>query len=53
VKITGLRYERLKDQLAYEAPLAVERLVRPLDIYPEARAEGSRWLVNAREEVVF
>ena len=43
MKITGLRYVRLKGTLDYDGPLGEERLVRPVDIYPEFRAEPTTW----------
>lgn len=47
MKITGLRYVRVKGTMQYAGPLAEERLVRPVDIYPEFRAEGASWLRSA------
>jgi L-alanine-DL-glutamate epimerase-like enolase superfamily enzyme len=49
VKITTMRYVSVKGQLDYDGVLAVERLVRPLDIYPEFRAEGTRWQVGGQK----
>jgi L-rhamnonate dehydratase len=43
MKITGLRYVRLKGTLDYSGPLGEERLVRPIDIYPEYRAMPTNW----------
>ncbi|MBL7199488.1 MAG: mandelate racemase/muconate lactonizing protein [Anaerolineae bacterium] len=43
MKITGLRYVLVKGTLDYDGPLGEERLVRPIDIYPEFRAEGTTW----------
>ncbi len=43
MKITGVRFERLKGKWNYEGALQEERLVRPVDIYPEFRAEGAGW----------
>jgi len=38
MKITGTRFVRVKGTWAYDGPLGEERLVRPVDIYPEFRA---------------
>jgi len=46
MKITGLRYVLVKGELDYDGVLGVERLVRPVDIYPEFRAEGAAWPAN-------
>lgn len=43
MKITGLRYLLCKGTLNYDGPLGEERLVRPVDIYPEFRAEPATW----------
>jgi L-alanine-DL-glutamate epimerase-like enolase superfamily enzyme len=50
VKITGLRYEVLKGTLEYDGPLGEERLVRPIDIYPEFRALEAGWPVAGQTE---
>ena len=50
MKITGLRYVLLKGKLDYEGPLGEERLVRPVDIYPEFRAMGPGWPANGQTE---
>ena len=41
MKITGLRYVLLRGTLEVDGPLGEERLVRPIDIYPEYRALGT------------
>ncbi|NLS78462.1 MAG: mandelate racemase/muconate lactonizing protein [Chloroflexi bacterium] len=41
MKITGVRFLRVKGQWAYEGPMTEERLIRPTDIYPELRAQGA------------
>ncbi|MCD6519586.1 MAG: mandelate racemase/muconate lactonizing protein [Anaerolineae bacterium] len=43
MKITSLRYVRIRGAFHYDGPLWEERLVRPVDIYPEFRAEGPFW----------
>ena len=50
MKITGLRYVRVKGTLEYDGPLGEERLVRPVDIYPEFRAMGPNWPVRHTEK---
>ncbi len=47
MKITGLRYVLVKGMLDYDGPLGEERLVRPIDIYPEYRARGTFWPLRA------
>jgi len=39
--ITGVRFERVKGTWDYRGPLGEERLVRPVDIYPEFRSAGA------------
>jgi L-rhamnonate dehydratase len=39
VKITGVRVRKVKGAMTTERPFWEERLVRPVDIYPEYRAE--------------
>ena len=39
MKITGVRVRRVKGTMPTEGPFWEERLVRPIDIYPEFRAE--------------
>jgi len=50
MKITGLRYVIVRGTLEYDGPLGEERLVRPIDIYPEFRAQGPTWPVRKRKE---
>ena len=50
MKITGLRFERVTGTMEYDGPMAEERLVRPIDIYPEFRAEGASWMMPYRRE---
>lgn len=40
MKIIGTRFLRVKTTWNYQGPMAEERLVRPIDIYPEYRAKG-------------
>ena len=40
MKITKVRIRRLTGTMATEAPMWEERLVRPIDIYPEYRQQG-------------
>ena len=41
MKITGVRFVRVQGTWEYDGPLSEERLVRPVDIYPEFRAMGA------------
>ena len=50
MKIKNIRFERVKGQWNYQGSLQEERLVRPVDIYPEFRAEGAAWSGIAPEE---
>src|SRR5204863_3287512 len=43
VKITGLRLRELTGTMRHEGEFWEERLVRPLDVYPEHRREGNPW----------
>lgn len=43
MKITGVRFVQVDGTWDYEGPLQEERLVRPVDIYPEFRAMGATW----------
>jgi L-rhamnonate dehydratase len=47
VKITGFRFARVRGTLDYAGPMFEERLVRPIDIYPEFRAIGASLPVAA------
>jgi len=49
MKITGLRYLLVRGRLEYDGPLGEERLVRPIDIYPEHRAMGAAWPLGGAE----
>ncbi len=44
MKITKVRVFKLSGVLEYQGEFWEERLVRPADIYPEHKAEGSPWL---------
>ena len=46
MKITNMRYVLVKGTLHYEGPLGEERLVRPIDIYPDYRSMPSAWLAG-------
>lgn len=49
MKITGVRLIQLEGILEHEGAFWEERLVRPIDIYPEHRAEGAAWTRRAEE----
>jgi len=53
MQITGLRFERVRGTWNYDGPIGEERLVRPIDIYPEFRAEGPSWMLRHSEEGVY
>jgi L-alanine-DL-glutamate epimerase-like enolase superfamily enzyme len=46
MQITGVRYVLVRGTLDYEGPLGEERLVRPIDVYPEFRARPATWPVR-------
>lgn len=50
MKIKDFRFERVKGQWDHQGPLQEERLIRPVDIYPEFREEGAGWSGIAPEE---
>lgn len=39
MRITAIRFERVHASWAYDGPLGEDRLLRPIDIYPDFRAE--------------
>lgn len=43
MKITDVRFLRVSGSWNYDGPLGEERLVRPVDIYPEFKEEGPGW----------
>ena len=44
MKITAIRFLQLQGSMEHEGEFWEERLIRPIDIYPEHRAEGAHWL---------
>ncbi len=46
MKITNVRYVLLRGSLDYQGPLGEERLVRPLDIYPDQYPLPTGWPVG-------
>ena len=50
MKITGVRFLEVKGTMEYEGPMGEERLVRPIDIYPEFRAQPSYGLPPRAED---
>ena len=46
MKITKIRFVSVKGTFHYDVPLSEEQLVRPIDIYPEYRAEGTHWHIS-------
>jgi L-rhamnonate dehydratase len=49
MKITNIRCRDLVGTMEYQGVFWEERLCRPLDIYPEHRAEGAGWLEQIAE----
>ncbi|OUC08066.1 hypothetical protein RY27_11210, partial [Litorilinea aerophila] len=49
MKITAVRLFRLSGILEHEGEFWEERLIRPIDIYPEHKQEGPNWLEPAGE----
>jgi L-rhamnonate dehydratase len=47
VKITDVRIYRLEGTLEHKGDFWEERLIRPIDIYPEHKNEGPNWLQPA------
>ena len=43
MKITNVRFVRVEGKWHYAGPLCEERLIRPVDIYPDLRQEGAVW----------
>lgn len=43
MQITDVRFVRFKTSWTYDGPLGEERLVRPVDVYPEFRAMKASW----------
>jgi len=49
MKITAVRVYRVEGEMEHAGPFWEERLVRPVDLYPEHRAEGAHWLSPSAE----
>jgi len=49
MKITNVRLFKVSGVLEYQGEFWEERLVRPVDIYPEHKAEGAPWLEKISE----
>jgi len=47
MKITNIRFIRVKGMWDYDGPLGEERLIRPIDIYPEFKSQKGYWPVSA------
>jgi L-rhamnonate dehydratase len=50
VKITNVRFVQVKGMWSYDGPLWEERLVRPVDIYPELDVAGSNVPFSRKSE---
>lgn len=44
MKITAVRLVEVRGTMAFEGEFWEERLIRPIDIYPEDQAQGAGWL---------
>jgi L-rhamnonate dehydratase len=49
MKITALRLFEVRGEMAFPGEFWEERLVRPVDIYPEHKARGAGWLPRIEE----
>src|ERR1051326_29905 len=49
MKITAVRIGRVEGEVVHAEPFLEERLVRPVDLYPEHREEGASPLPRVRE----
>jgi L-rhamnonate dehydratase len=49
MKITNIRFMRVKGTWAYDGPLGEERLIRPIDVYPEFKMRGAGPTSHAAE----
>ena len=49
MKITKVNLFEVCGEMAFLGTFWEERLVRPVDIYPEHKAEGAHWLSEASE----
>ncbi|HEY3083159.1 MAG TPA: enolase C-terminal domain-like protein [Chloroflexota bacterium] len=47
MKVTAVKLVRLSGTMAFEGDFWEERLVRPVDLYPEHAVEGGTWLAAA------
>ena len=44
MKITGIKLRKLHGTMEFPGEFWEERLIQPLDIYPEYKARGAGWL---------
>ena len=49
MKITAIRLFQVEGTMKYEGEFWEERLIRPIDIYPEYRAQGAHYLPQSAE----
>jgi L-alanine-DL-glutamate epimerase-like enolase superfamily enzyme len=49
MKVTELRLRQLRGTMPFPGEFWEERLIRPIDVYPEHRDEGPAWLERADE----
>ncbi|MBD3183618.1 mandelate racemase/muconate lactonizing protein [Candidatus Poribacteria bacterium] len=50
MKITGVRFIRVSGKCLHEGAFSEERLVRPIDIYPEFKSQPTYWPVYRKNE---
>jgi L-alanine-DL-glutamate epimerase-like enolase superfamily enzyme len=50
MKITSIRLRKLTGTMEFKGTFWEERLVRPVDIYPDKRKEGAHWLSEAGKD---
>jgi len=48
MKITDIRFLRVRGKWHYDGALSEERLVRPIDIYQEYREQGTSWPISTK-----
>ncbi len=49
MKITDVRVFEVRGEMAFDGEFWEERLIRPIDVYPEHKAEGPGWLQKLEE----
>ena len=52
MRITGVKLLRLRGTMAFEGPFWEERLVRPVDLYPEHASQGEQPIAQVEPEML-